>query len=63
MELNILWSPFTVMDKRTGTSISVPGTISLNPWLYCRVKRIIKQPYFAYALLIHDGYAFSLNED
>ena len=63
MELNILWSPFTVTDKRTGTSISVPGTISLNPWLYFRVKRIIKQPYFAYALLIHDGYAFSLNED
>ena len=56
------WSPFTVTDKRTGKTISMPSLINLNIFVYFRVRKILKQPFSAYILLLHNNYAFPLSK-
>ena len=61
-KLFLSWAKFTVTDKRTNKIVNVPSTISLSWVTYYRVKKILKQPFSAYTLLVHQNDAYVLND-
>lgn len=54
------WSEFSVTDKQTQTTIQVPQKFSVNPFLHYKLHNILKQPFRAYVIIIHNKYAFHL---
>ncbi|XP_062574148.1 uncharacterized protein LOC134235987 [Saccostrea cucullata] len=55
------WTNFKVTDTRTNMTISIPTTITLNPLTHYKLKTILKQLFSAYVILLHNNYAFHLN--
>lgn len=56
------WSKFSVTDKQTQTTIKIPHKFSVNPWLHYKVSKILQQPFRAYVIIIHNRYAFHLQD-
>lgn len=38
-------------------SLAVPTVISLSYYMWFRLRKILRQPYCAYVMIIHNGYA------
>lgn len=54
------WSNFIVTDKRTDKTISVPKSIQISCYIGHKLKNILKQPFSAYVVLVHQNYVFHL---
>ena len=61
--LIVTWSPFHIVDKRSKVSVPVPSTFGLNILNYLKCRQILLQPFSAYVVVIHNNYAFYLNND
>jgi len=51
------WSKFKVTNKLTAQSLAVPTVISLSYYMWFKLRKILRQPYCAYVMVIHNGYA------
>lgn len=60
--LNVEWPGFKVINKLTRQQLTINTKIQLGIITYFTVKRILKQPFCAYILIVHQGLAFPLRE-
>lgn len=60
-KLFILYSSFTVTNKLTNQTVTIPTTFSVGIYARYKLQRILKQPFNVYVLVTHQGFASVLN--
>ena len=60
-KLHISYPNFTVRNKNTSQFISVPEIIDLNIFQACTLRSILKQPFSAYIILLHQNIKCPIN--
>lgn len=49
------WEIFSVTDKQTETTLTVPSFI-LNPFAHRKLTKLLQQPFMAYVVILHSNY-------
>ncbi|KAK3100591.1 hypothetical protein FSP39_022245 [Pinctada imbricata] len=57
LKITAVWQPFTVVDKQSGKSISIPNSVSISYIKYRRVTKILSEPFCAYLYISHHGHS------
>jgi hypothetical protein len=60
-DLLLDWPGFKVTNKLTKQSLTVKTSLKVGLLNHLKVKRIINQPYCAYILIVHQGFAIPLH--
>lgn len=60
--LYVLWSSFQVTNKLTEQTVKIPTTVHLSFITYYKLNKILQQPFCAYVLVTHQGFASVLND-
>ena len=53
--LNVDWPDFKITIEFTCTTVRVPDSFRLSPLQVPRIKKILKQPFFVYLYIEHNG--------
>lgn len=60
--LEATWENFSVTDKQTEATLTVPSKVTLNPFAHRKLTKLLQQPFMAYVVILHNNYAFYLDE-
>lgn len=60
--LEATWKNFSVTDKQTETTLTVPSKFTLNPFANRKLTKLLQQPFMAYVVILHNNYAFYLDK-
>lgn len=61
LHIHTAYSAFSVTNKLTNQTISIPTTTSIGLYTRYKLNKILKQPFNAYVLVTHQGFASVLN--
>lgn len=50
------WEIFSVRDKQTETTLTVPSKFTLNPFAHRKLTKLLQQPFMAYVVILHSNY-------
>lgn len=57
----VIYSRFVVKNRYTSQSVHIPTNVTVGLFSYYKLKRILSQPFNAYVLVTHQGFASTLN--
>lgn len=57
------WKIFSVTDKQTETTLTVPSKFTLNPFAHRKLTKLLQQPFMAYVVILHSNYMYAFYLD